>query len=145
MTCHYSVLCSFGLFVGRVCVSMIFIVAGYMKIMTYNATLAVMTHAGIPATELMLVLAIVFEFGGGVLLLLGLYTRFAALMLVVFIVVATYYFHTFWDDIGQQAIDNTQHFLKNLTMVGALIYVFCVGAGSWSLDRLVRKCGKCEK
>lgn len=127
------------LFLGRVFISQIFIIAGFSKLVEFHSTLSTMTTAGVPYAEIMLVIAIVVELGGGLLLLFGWLTRLGALMLIVFIVLATYYFHSFWDFEAANKINQIYHFTKNVSIVGGLIYVLVIGSGRFGLDYLFRK------
>lgn len=139
MSHHDSAFSTFLLFVGRVCMAAIFVFAGIMKIVDFSGTAAMMTSMQMPMSELVLVLAIIFELGGGLLLLFGLYTRFGAILLLIFVVVVTFFFHSFWDYEGAAQISNLQHFMKNLFIFGALLYVLVHGAGRFSLDKVSRK------
>jgi uncharacterized membrane protein YphA (DoxX/SURF4 family) len=48
-------------------------------------------------------------------------------VLAVFIVVATFYYHDFWDQTGPEAKNNMIHALKNLSLVGALFIIAGIG------------------
>jgi len=74
-------------------------------------------------------IAVVIEVGGGVLLLLGLQTRLAALVMAVFSVATALSFHHDFADQNQMI-----HFLKNIAMAGGLLQVVAFGAGALSLD-----------
>lgn len=131
---------SFLLLVGRICFSLIFIIAGIGKIMAFTSTAAMMTSKGLPYADVLLIVAIVFELGGGLLVFFGWYTRFGALLLLLFLIPVTYLFHAYWAMEGATMVNNMQHFLKNLALVGGSLYIIAVGAGSVSLDRL-----RCKK
>ena len=58
-----------------------------------------------------------------------------AALLLIFLALATYYFHDFWtfedaQERGRQVIQ----FLKNLALMGAMLIVMGRGAGAPSLD-----------
>jgi len=127
------------LFLGRIFLSQIFIIAGFSKIMEFQHTVTLMGSMGVPLSEFMLVFAIVFELGGGLLLLFGYYTQVAAILLFVFVVLVTFYFHSFWEYAAAAKINNIYHFTKNLSIVGGLCYVYACGAGRYSLDHIFRK------
>lgn len=131
-----SVFSNIIFFLGRIFISLIFIIAGFTKIVDFQHTATMMAGMGIPTAEFLLVLAIIFELGGGLLLFFGYYTRFATVLLFVFVVFATFYFHTFWEYEGAAKIANMQHFFKNLCISGGLFYVFVHGAGQYALDEL---------
>ena len=75
---------------ARVLVAYIFIVAGYGKISGYEATAGYMEAMGVPSA--LLPLTILVELGGGLALLLGFQTRFAAFGLAVFSLITAFIF-----------------------------------------------------
>jgi len=81
-----------------------------------------------------LVLAIGFELIGGLSVLLGVKARWGALLLVAFLIPTTLIFHDFWQYDGQQAQQQMIHFMKNLSILGGLVFVLGAGAGPWTLD-----------
>src|SRR5947208_16560585 len=66
---------------GRILVSVIFLLSGAMKVMDWSGTLEHMAAQGLPASSVLLSLATLAEIAGGLALLLGWQTRFAAFML----------------------------------------------------------------
>ena len=139
MSAHCSVLASLVAFVGRVFFAFIFIVAGIYKIVFFNKTMLMMTQAGIPHAEWVLIVGLVFELLGGLLVLLGWYTRFGAFLLFVFIIPATYFFHSFWLMTGPEQMFHIQHVLKNLALMGGACFLMAFGGGSLSVDGACRK------
>lgn len=113
--------------VGRVAMSVIFLVSGWSKITAFAGTAAYVGTV-LPFPELMTVIAIVLELGGGIMLLLGYKVRLAAIALLVFTIVATLGFHTNFAEQLQQI-----QFMKNLAIIGGLFYVYAVGAGTYAL------------
>jgi putative oxidoreductase len=122
------------LLVGRLLLAAIFIVAGIRKIMFYSGSVAYFTKLGFPAPEVMGVLAILIEVGGGALLLLGWQTRRISWLLILFVAIATAMAHRFWEFDAAQYANQMNHFLKNAAIVGGLLYVAVLGAGRLSLD-----------
>jgi len=134
MSCKYSTLQDFVLLLGRICIALIFVVAGFNKIMTFGGTAAMMASKGVQGSEFVLILAIIFELGGGLLVLFGWYARFGAILLFLFMIPVTYVFHSFWTYEGAAMVNNIHHFFKNLSIMGAMLYIMAAGAGSFSLD-----------
>jgi putative oxidoreductase len=122
------------LLIGRVLLGVLFLVAGIRKIMFYSGSVAYFTKLGFPAPEVMAVLAILIEVGGGALLILGWQTRRVSWLLVLFVVIATAMAHRFWEFDAPQYANQMNHFLKNAAIVGGLLYVAVLGAGRLSLD-----------
>jgi putative oxidoreductase len=121
---------------GRVALATIFILSAVgNKIPNFSAVSGFMGAKGVPAPQLMLVGAIAFLLVGGVSVVVGYKARVGAFLLLVFLALATYYFHDFWrlsDPKEQQ--EQTIQFMKNLSMMGAMLFIMANGAGAWSLD-----------
>ena len=78
----------------------------------------------------MLVGAIVFLIAGSVSVILGYRARIGAALLLVFLVLATYFYHDFWtlsDSKAQQ--EQMIQFMKNLGLMGAMLLVIANGTG----------------
>ncbi|MEP7098915.1 MAG: DoxX family protein, partial [Burkholderiales bacterium] len=82
--------------VGRILLALIFITSGFGKIMGFDGTVGYIASKGLPMASLAALIAIVIELGGGLAVALGFMTRWAALALAVFSVVAGFIFHTYW-------------------------------------------------
>src|SRR6185437_9387520 len=81
---------------GRLMLATIFLLSAVGKLSNFKGTAGMMADKGIPAAQVLLVGAIAFEVGGGLSILLGYRPRIGAVLLLVFLVLATYYFHDFW-------------------------------------------------
>ncbi|MBI4829803.1 MAG: DoxX family protein [Nitrospinae bacterium] len=115
---------------GRLALSAIFIWAAFGKIMNPSATVAQIQSAGMPMPGLMYALALASLIAGGAMLLLGWRTRAGAAILVLYLAIATYYFHYNLADRMQMVMA-----LKNAGLAGGLLYVIASGPGKLSLDR----------
>lgn len=71
---------------------------------------------------------------GGLSVLLGLYVRVGALLLVLFLIPTAILMHNFWtiDDPQARAVDQA-HFMKDLALAGAAFLIWYHGTGPWSL------------
>jgi putative oxidoreductase len=87
----------------------------------------------------MLVGAIVFLIAGSVSVILGYKARIGALLLLTFLVLASYYFHAFWNLEGQAQQEQMIQFMKNLSMMGAMLFIVANGSGPMSLDAWLHK------
>jgi putative oxidoreductase len=112
---------------GRVGLSLIFIISGWGKIVGYAGTQQYMESAGIPGALLPLV--ILLELGGGLAVLSGFFTRWIALAMAGFSFVSAAIFHSHFGD-PAQAIN----FWKNVAMTGGFLVLAANGAGAYSLD-----------
>jgi putative oxidoreductase len=118
-------------FAARILMSQIFIVSGIGKIAGYAGTQAYMAKMGVPGALLPLV--ILTEVGGGLALLFGFKTRWAALALAGFSLLAALIFHLDFKDQMQMI-----NFMKNLAMAGGLLMFVRYGAAEPSVDSRVR-------
>lgn len=123
---------------ARVMLAAIFLLAIVGKATNFAATAEMMGKQGVPSPQILLGGAIAFLALGGLSVVLGLKGRLGALLLLVFLGAATYYFHDFWKlpadtpaDVKQQEIIA---FMKNLALMGAMLFLLANGTGPWSLD-----------
>jgi putative oxidoreductase len=121
----------FALLLGRVLIAAIFLTSGYAKLKGYEGTEEYIKTLGVPGAVMPLLL--LWELGGGLAILLGFFTRPAALALAVFCVVTAWLVH--YHPADQMQMIN---FMKNLAMTGGFLYVAVTGAGAWSLDRKLK-------
>lgn len=113
---------------ARILLAQIFLVSGLGKLGAgYAGTQGYMAAMGLPGALLPLVIAL--EIGGGLALVAGFMTRWAALALAGFSVVSALIFHTDFGDQTQAIM-----FMKNLAMAGGLLLLYAHGAGAFSLD-----------
>lgn len=127
--------------VGRFLITFIFFRSAIGKIGNFSGVAANMASKGMPYAEFLLACAIVLELVGGLCLLLGWKARWGALALIIFLVPATLIFHNFWAiDPAQakEAANQANHFFKNVTILGALVFMVGMGPGPLSLERSVR-------
>lgn len=120
--------------VGRLLLALLFVPAGITKISGFEGTAGYIASVGLPLPQLGAILAIVVEIGAGLALALGWRTRWVALILAVFTVVATFLFHNFWAMPADKAFLQQLMFFKNIAVVGGLFVVAAFGAGRLSLD-----------
>ncbi|HEX9672266.1 MAG TPA: DoxX family protein [Burkholderiales bacterium] len=126
---------AYGPVVGRILITPLFLLSGYQKITGFTAVAATMGKAGLPFPEFLLVGSIAFELGGGLMVLLGWHARFGALLLAVFTLAATLVFHNFWAVDAAQYSNQLNHFMKNLSILGALVFIMAAGSGPFSLGK----------
>jgi putative oxidoreductase len=71
---------------------------------------------------------------GGMMILFGWHARWAALVLVVWMIPVTLAFHAFWTYPPEQVFNQTNHFLKNIVVIGFLLHIIGLGGGPYSLN-----------
>jgi putative oxidoreductase len=122
-------LSKFGPLAGRILLALIFIFAGYNKLIGWDGTLGFMASKGVPFTEVALMLSILIELGGGLMIAFGFYARWAALAIFLFLIPVTYIFHPFWVDPAEM-----NSFMKNVAIMGGMLYIMNYGSGRFSLN-----------
>ncbi|HZP94570.1 MAG TPA: DoxX family protein [Burkholderiales bacterium] len=125
----------FGPLVARILLAVIFIISGLGKIMGFQGTAGYIQSAGLPAPQLLTVIAIIVELGGGILLVIGWKARWAAAALFVFTFLAGLFFHAFWAAPADQAMMQQIQFMKNLAIMGGMLYVVVYGSGPLSAEK----------
>ncbi len=113
--------------VGRVLISLPFVLAGWGKIGGYAGTQAYMQHAGVPGGLLPLV--ILLELGGGIAIIIGLFTRPVAFLLAGFSILAAVLFHGGSHEEMQQIM-----LVKDFGLAGGFLFLVANGAGRISVD-----------
>ncbi len=124
----------FGPLAGRIMLALIFLISGFAKIGNFAGTAGFMASKGIPYAEFALVLTIIIEIGGGLMLVAGWKARWAALALFLFLIPATLIFHNFWAAEAAQFQNQLNHFLKNVCILGGMLYIMAYGSGPLSLE-----------
>jgi putative oxidoreductase len=126
--------------VGRLLLCTIFFMAAVgNKIPHFSDVAKVMESVGVPAPQFLLVGAIVFLIVGSLSVIVGYKARIGAVLLLTFLVLASYYFHPFWKLEGQAQQEQMIQFMKNLSMMGAMLFIVANGSGPMSLDSRVRQ------
>ncbi|MDP2448654.1 MAG: DoxX family protein [Polaromonas sp.] len=119
---------------GRILLALLFVPAGFSKIAGFAGTAGYIASKGVPLPEVAAAIAIGVELGLGLLLLIGLQTRWAALGIALFTLVITFIFHAFWAVPAEMVMQQQQAFFKNIAVVGGLLTIVAWGAGAWSVD-----------
>ena len=133
---------------GRILLSLVFVVAGIQKLMDIRPTADMLAATkipipdqivpylgGIPKYEALGYLVAAIELICGLMVLIGLKARWGALVLTVFTAATIILVHHFWDMSGEAFNSNLTEALKNLSIMGGLLLDVAVGAGPSSVDR----------
>ena len=128
------------LLIGRILLGWIFVRSGYGKLFNIDAYAATLPPRGIPA--FMVYIALPVEFFGGLALIFGLATRYVVMIMIVFMLVATFSTHHYWTftDAAARRVQDSS-FYKNMAMLGGFFFLFVCGSGRFSVDGWLRKCG----
>jgi uncharacterized membrane protein YphA (DoxX/SURF4 family) len=137
---------------GRILFAVLFIYSGATKLFGVQATADFIaakvaipsllapytsqleTLTGTPMPQLLALSVGSFEIIAGLMIALNFGARFFAILLILFVLVVTFYFHDFWN---QAAPDNAKSLidaLKNLSIIGALFIIAGYGRGPRSSE-----------
>lgn len=116
-------------FLGRVLLSLIFIISGILKVLDPAGTLAYIESAHLPMPQVAYIVALVVELGLGTALLVGFKSQLAAAGIAIFTFVTALMFHSNMADPVQVVM-----FLKNITIIGGLLVIIAFGPGGYSVD-----------
>ena len=119
---------------GRALIALLFVPQGWAKLTNFAATTGYIASAGMPLPALAAAAAIVVELGLAIALLVGFQTRWAALGIAIFTLVASFIFHNYWASPAAEVMMQQLNFFKNLAIVGGLLGFVAWGAGGWSVD-----------
>lgn len=122
--------------VGRILLALMFVLAGAAKISGFAGTVGYMAAHGVPMPNVLAVLAVALELGGGLALVFGLYTRWAALALGLFTLLVSFIFHPFWAVPADQVMVTNLLFMKNISVTGGMFVLAAFGGGAFSLDAM---------
>ncbi len=130
-----DILKMYGPLVGRVLLAVIFIVDGFGKITGFEGTIRYMQAYGMPMTQVLAVMAIIIELGGGIMVAVGWKARWAAAALFIYVLVVSFVFHAFWAVPVNQVQLQKIMFMKNLAIMGGMLYIIVYGSGPHSVDK----------
>ena len=116
---------------GRLLLSAIFLINGIGKIFNYEGTIQYMENFDVPGY--LIIPAITVEIFFPILLIIGYYTKFSALVLSLFTLALAVIFHT---DFSNQM--QLMSFLKNIAIAGGFLIIFVYGPGKYSIDHKLK-------
>jgi putative oxidoreductase len=114
--------------VGRVLLSLIFLLSGIQKLGDYAGSQQYMEAMGVPG--ILIIPTIALEIGGALAVMIGWRARAAALLLAGFCLATAAIFHSNFADQMQTIL-----FLKNLAIAGGFLLIVAHGPGAFSLGR----------
>jgi putative oxidoreductase len=118
-----------ALLIGRLLIAALFVFDSTIMARSLDNTAALIAGAGLPYANYLAMAAAVGQFAGGVMVLLGLWTRLAAFLLALFCVATAVLFHR---NLASNA--ETIQLLKDLGLAGGFLFLFAAGPGRWSMD-----------
>jgi putative oxidoreductase len=121
------------LLIGRLLIAVLFLLtAGFG-----SPNAGYLTSLGYPSPDMMSTLAVAVEWIVIISLVLGVGTRYGALLGLLFVIIAAVTAHRYWT--YPQAAQGVQYIFltKDIAIAGGLVLLFATGAGGLSLDRLL--------
>ena len=119
---------------GRLRLALMFIPSGFGKIGGFEGTAGYSASKGLPMASVVAALTILIELGGGLAIAFGFMTRWAALALAVFTVLAGVIFHNYWAVPPEQVMMQQINFWKNISIAGGFLVLAAFGPGAISID-----------
>lgn len=120
---------------GRILIVTIFLMSAIgNKIPNFNGVASYMASEGVPMPQLMLVGGILFLIAGSLSVVTGFRSNIGAGMLLAFLILATYFFHDFWNFEGDMRQQQMIQFMKNLSLMGTMLFLMANGSGLFSFD-----------
>jgi putative oxidoreductase len=92
------------------------------------------TLTGMPIMQLIAVSAGTFEIIAGLMIALNFLTRFFAILLIIFLLAATFYLYDFWNQPAPDNAKTLEDALKNLSIIGALFILAGYGRGPKTIE-----------
>ena len=114
--------------IGRVFISLIFLLSGFSKISNYEGTVSWMESLGVPG--IFLIPAIVLEIIAPIFIIIGYKVKISATLLSLFCVATAFIFH---NDFSNQM--QFISFMKNIGLAGGFLFLAINGAKDFSLDK----------
>jgi putative oxidoreductase len=121
--------------IGRILLAAIFVWSGFGKIGGFEGLAGQIASKGFPVAQAFAAVTIAIEIGAGLMLVAGWKARWAALLLAVFTVIVTIFYHNYWAVPEAQKMAQQIHFMKNLALIGGLLMVTAFGPGRLSVDK----------
>ena len=118
--------------IGRIFISLVFLLSGFNKIGNYEGTIDWMESFGMPG--IFLIPAIILEVGAPILIIIGYKVKISAALLSLFCIATAVIFH---NDFSNQM--QFVSFMKNIALAGGFLFLVVNGAKDFSLDKKFRQ------
>ena len=118
--------------VGRIFISLVFLLSGINKIGNYEGTIGWMESLGMPG--IFLIPAIILEIGAPILIMVGYKVKISAALLSLFCLATAIIFHT---DFSNQM--QFVSFMKNIALAGGFLFLVINETKEFSLERKLAK------
>ena len=123
-----------ALLVGRVALAPLFLISAYFKIIQWPGIVGTLTTQGAPLPLYGGYIAIGAEIVFPLLIIIGLWTRWAAIGLILYVLGTCFIGHRFWEFTGPAQISQTLAFSKNIALCGGFLILAVTGPGRYALQ-----------
>ncbi|MBB5372176.1 DoxX family protein [Acidocella aromatica] len=123
---------------ARFLLVLLYLIFGWQKITDYAGTVAYMAQTGAPVPGISAVIAIIMELFVSAAIVLGVFTRPLALLLMAYTLGTGIIGHHYWNMTGMAQFENMINFYKNVSIMGGLLLLYVTGSGKYSIDRLLQ-------
>tara|TARA_Y100000590_G_scaffold343959_1_gene393213 strand:+ start:413 stop:787 length:375 start_codon:yes stop_codon:yes gene_type:complete len=117
--------------IGRIFISLIFLISGINKIQNYYETVDWMEGFGVPG--IFIIPAIILEIIAPILIIIGYYVKLSSILLALFCITTAIIFSNDFTDQMQ-----TIGFLKNLGLSGGFLFLAVNGPKKFSLENKLK-------
>lgn len=128
-----------SLLIGRVLLGLLFLFFGWSKLNGLGGFQTYLTNLGVPAVGLMAILGALAEFIIGITLVLGVATRYGAILCIIFLAFAVGLAHRYWEYPAAQQMAQYTNFMKGLSIMGGAFLLLVTGPGRFSVDAMLAK------
>ena len=129
--------------IGRVLLGLLFLMNVWPRLMVgpLPGFAGYLASLGFPAPEFFAWLSTVVEVVGCLALIFGVATRYGALLLLLYVIIATAAAHRYWQYPAAAQVAQYNNFIKGIAIIGGLFLLYVTGAGRYSVDGWLRKRG----
>lgn len=120
--------------VGRICNSAFFFWSVSEKVKNWQHTMNFMKSKNVPQVNYVLPIAIAVKSIGALMVLIGFLPRLGALLLLILTVPSAIRFHDFWTLQGTQRAAELKLFMKDVAIIGGLLFLLAMGAGTMAFS-----------
>lgn len=128
--------------IGRICLGVLFLWAGLAKLAGIDGTMAYMASKNMPFIHFFLPAAISMQILGAFSLISGYKARWGAWLLIIFIIPAAIIFHDFWNLEGSAKLTEKMMFMKDLGVLGGLLFIAAFDSGKYTIINICTYCSK---
>jgi putative oxidoreductase len=126
--------------IGRILIAVLFAESAFGKITGFKMMVDYAKANGVTGgTEFLVIASTILEIVGLILLVVGYKVEIGSIALLIFMIPVTLIFHSFWKFTGMDMMNQMVQFMKNIAVIGGLLFILGMGAGPFSIDNNMSK------